>query len=111
MLKHNSGSIINLASIGGVVGVRDRVAYCATKFAVVGLTRSMALDQLHLQQRQRQDAAHARQENQMRFEQSAGAPPGGSGANDLPRLARERDMEAARARRERDEAERSWRDP
>lgn len=44
MLKHHSGSIINLASIGGVVGVRDRVAYCATKFAVVGLTRSMALD-------------------------------------------------------------------
>jgi hypothetical protein len=73
--------------------------------------RSMALDQLHLQQRQRQDADHARQENQMRVEQSAGAPPGGSSANDLPRLARERDMEAARARRERDEAERSRRDP
>jgi NAD(P)-dependent dehydrogenase (short-subunit alcohol dehydrogenase family) len=44
MLKRNSGNIINLASIGGVVGVRDRVAYCATKFAVVGITRSMALD-------------------------------------------------------------------
>jgi 2-keto-3-deoxy-L-fuconate dehydrogenase len=44
MLKRRSGSIVNLASIGGVVGVRDRVAYCATKFAVVGLTKSMALD-------------------------------------------------------------------
>jgi NAD(P)-dependent dehydrogenase (short-subunit alcohol dehydrogenase family) len=44
MLERKSGSIINLASIGGVVGVRDRVAYCATKFAVVGLTKSMALD-------------------------------------------------------------------
>jgi 2-keto-3-deoxy-L-fuconate dehydrogenase len=44
MLKRKSGNIINLASIGGVVGVRDRVAYCTTKFAVVGLTRSMALD-------------------------------------------------------------------
>jgi 2-keto-3-deoxy-L-fuconate dehydrogenase len=44
MLRRKSGSIINLASIGGVVGVRDRVAYCATKFAVVGLTKSMALD-------------------------------------------------------------------
>jgi 2-keto-3-deoxy-L-fuconate dehydrogenase len=44
MLARRSGSIINLASIGGVVGVRDRVAYCATKFAVAGLTRSMALD-------------------------------------------------------------------
>src|ERR1043166_7727839 len=44
MLKHRSGSIINLASIGAVVGVRDRVAYCTTKFAVAGLTKSMALD-------------------------------------------------------------------
>jgi NAD(P)-dependent dehydrogenase (short-subunit alcohol dehydrogenase family) len=44
MMERKYGSIINLASIGGVVGVRDRVAYCATKFAVVGLTKSMALD-------------------------------------------------------------------
>jgi 2-keto-3-deoxy-L-fuconate dehydrogenase len=44
MLERKSGSIVNLASIGGVVGVRDRVAYCATKFAVVGLTKSIALD-------------------------------------------------------------------
>jgi NAD(P)-dependent dehydrogenase (short-subunit alcohol dehydrogenase family) len=27
-----------------VVGIRDRLAYCTTKFAVVGLTKSMALD-------------------------------------------------------------------
>lgn len=44
MLKRSSGNIINLASIGGVVGIRDRLAYCTTKFAVVGLTKSMALD-------------------------------------------------------------------
>lgn len=44
MLARQSGSIINLASIGGVVGLRDRAAYCTTKFAVVGLTKSMALD-------------------------------------------------------------------
>jgi NAD(P)-dependent dehydrogenase (short-subunit alcohol dehydrogenase family) len=44
MVKLKSGTILNLASIGGVVGVRDRVAYCATKFAVVGITKSMALD-------------------------------------------------------------------
>src|SRR4051812_35792537 len=44
MLKRKSGNIINLASIGGVVGIRDRLAYCTTKFAVVGLTKSMALD-------------------------------------------------------------------
>jgi NAD(P)-dependent dehydrogenase (short-subunit alcohol dehydrogenase family) len=33
-----------MASVGGIVGIRDRLAYCTTKFAVVGLTRSMALD-------------------------------------------------------------------
>jgi 2-keto-3-deoxy-L-fuconate dehydrogenase len=44
MLARRSGVIINMASIGGVVGIRDRLAYCTSKFAVVGLTRSMALD-------------------------------------------------------------------
>ena len=44
MVKHKSGNVINLASIGGVVGVRDRLAYCTTKFAVVGFTKSLALD-------------------------------------------------------------------
>lgn len=44
MLKARAGSIINIASVGGVVGIRDRLAYCTSKFAVVGLTKSMALD-------------------------------------------------------------------
>ena len=44
MIARQSGVIVNLASIGGIIGIRDRVAYCATKFAVVGLTKSMALD-------------------------------------------------------------------
>jgi len=44
MLQRKSGVIVNIASIGGIVGVRDRVAYCATKFAVVGITKGMALD-------------------------------------------------------------------
>jgi NAD(P)-dependent dehydrogenase (short-subunit alcohol dehydrogenase family) len=44
MIQRKAGVIINLASIGGVVGVRERVAYCTSKFAVVGLTKSMALD-------------------------------------------------------------------
>jgi 2-keto-3-deoxy-L-fuconate dehydrogenase len=44
MLARRSGRIINIASVGGVVGIRDRLAYCTSKFAVVGLTKSMALD-------------------------------------------------------------------
>ena len=44
MLLRRSGNIVNLASIGGIVGIRDRLAYCTTKFAVVGLTKCLALD-------------------------------------------------------------------
>jgi NAD(P)-dependent dehydrogenase (short-subunit alcohol dehydrogenase family) len=44
MIERQSGSVINLASIGGILAVRDRFAYCTTKFAVVGMTRCMALD-------------------------------------------------------------------
>jgi NAD(P)-dependent dehydrogenase (short-subunit alcohol dehydrogenase family) len=44
MIERKQGVIINLASIGGVVAVRDRLAYCATKFAIVGLTKAIALD-------------------------------------------------------------------
>jgi NAD(P)-dependent dehydrogenase (short-subunit alcohol dehydrogenase family) len=44
MIESGGGSIINLASIGGVVGIVDRLAYCTTKFAVVGLTKCLALD-------------------------------------------------------------------
>jgi len=44
MLARRHGAIVNMASIGGVVGIRDRLAYCTTKFAVVGLTKAMALD-------------------------------------------------------------------
>jgi len=44
MVARRKGSVINLASIGGVVGIRDRLAYCMSKFAVVGLTKAAALD-------------------------------------------------------------------
>ena len=47
MIERKSGSVINIASIGGVVAVRDRLAYTTTKFAVVGLTKAMALDHSH----------------------------------------------------------------
>lgn len=44
MIARRTGVVINMASIGGIVGLRDRLAYCTTKFAVVGLTKSLALD-------------------------------------------------------------------
>jgi 2-keto-3-deoxy-L-fuconate dehydrogenase len=44
MIERRSGVLINMASVGGLVAVKDRLAYCTTKFAVVGLTKSMALD-------------------------------------------------------------------
>jgi 2-keto-3-deoxy-L-fuconate dehydrogenase len=47
MLERKSGSVINMASIGGIVAVRERLAYTTTKFAVVGLTKALALDHSH----------------------------------------------------------------
>ncbi len=44
MIEQKSGVVINLASIGGVVAIADRLAYCTTKFAVVGFTKCLALD-------------------------------------------------------------------
>src|SRR5262245_3406561 len=44
MIARRAGVVINMASIAGIVGLRDRLAYCTTKFAVVGLTKSLALD-------------------------------------------------------------------
>ncbi|MEO5766807.1 MAG: SDR family oxidoreductase [Polyangia bacterium] len=47
MLERGRGSVINMASIGGVVAVRDRLAYTVSKHAVVGLTKALALDHSH----------------------------------------------------------------
>lgn len=44
MLERSYGVIINTSSIGGIVAVKDRLAYCTTKFAVIGLTKCLALD-------------------------------------------------------------------
>jgi 2-keto-3-deoxy-L-fuconate dehydrogenase len=44
MVKRNYGVIVNVASIGGVVAISERLAYCTTKFAVVGFTKCLALD-------------------------------------------------------------------
>ena len=44
MLKRGGGVIVNVASAGALVGLKSRVAYCASKAAVVGLTRCIAAD-------------------------------------------------------------------
>lgn len=44
MIERGSGVVINMASIGGIVAIRERLAYCTTKFAVVGFTKCLALD-------------------------------------------------------------------
>lgn len=43
-LIESHGSIVNIGSVAGLVGVKKRFAYCATKGAVVMMTRQLALD-------------------------------------------------------------------
>jgi len=47
MLERRRGSVVNLASVAGVIAVRDRLAYTVSKHAIVGLTRALALDHSH----------------------------------------------------------------
>jgi NAD(P)-dependent dehydrogenase (short-subunit alcohol dehydrogenase family) len=44
MLKQEGGAIVNCSSIGGLVGGARRGTYQASKHAVLGLTKSAALD-------------------------------------------------------------------
>ena len=43
MLRQNKGSIINTASIAGLIGSPDIAVYSASKHAVIGLTKSACL--------------------------------------------------------------------
>jgi meso-butanediol dehydrogenase / (S,S)-butanediol dehydrogenase / diacetyl reductase len=43
-LVERRGNVVNLASAAGLVGVPFNAAYCASKHAVVGLTRALAIE-------------------------------------------------------------------
>jgi NAD(P)-dependent dehydrogenase (short-subunit alcohol dehydrogenase family) len=43
MLEQGRGVIVNMASIGALVGLRDRAAYCASKGAVVAFSKQVAM--------------------------------------------------------------------
>ena len=43
-MGENGGSIVNISSGAGVIGIRGQAAYAAAKHGVLGLTKSAALD-------------------------------------------------------------------
>jgi NAD(P)-dependent dehydrogenase (short-subunit alcohol dehydrogenase family) len=44
MIEAGGGVIVNTASVAGLVGLKNRAAYCAAKGAIVSLTRAVAVD-------------------------------------------------------------------
>lgn len=44
MKARGKGSVINVASVLGTIGLAERTAYCSSKFGVVGLTKTLALE-------------------------------------------------------------------
>jgi len=44
MMRQNWGRIINIASIGGLIALPRQIAYCATKGALIQMTRVLAVE-------------------------------------------------------------------
>jgi 2-keto-3-deoxy-L-fuconate dehydrogenase len=42
--RENPGCIVNIASVSGLVGIKQRFAYCTSKGAVVAMTRQLAVE-------------------------------------------------------------------
>jgi meso-butanediol dehydrogenase / (S,S)-butanediol dehydrogenase / diacetyl reductase len=47
MRRAGGGSIVNIGSVLGLVAIKDRAAYCASKGGLTLLTKAMALDHAH----------------------------------------------------------------
>jgi NAD(P)-dependent dehydrogenase (short-subunit alcohol dehydrogenase family) len=47
LCRVGGGAIVNIGSVLGLVGMRDRAAYCASKGGLTLLTKAMALDHAH----------------------------------------------------------------
>lgn len=43
-LANGGGIIVNVASVGGLIGIPNRAAYCASKAALISLTRSLTVE-------------------------------------------------------------------
>jgi len=43
-LVASKGTVVNIGSVAGLVGIKRRYAYCATKGAVIAMTRQLAVD-------------------------------------------------------------------
>jgi NAD(P)-dependent dehydrogenase (short-subunit alcohol dehydrogenase family) len=48
MVRQESGSIVNIASVSAIRGQEERAAYCGTKGAVLQITRAAALELAHI---------------------------------------------------------------
>lgn len=44
MLRRGEGSIVNISSVAGLMGIADRAAYNASKHGLIGLTRTLAAE-------------------------------------------------------------------
>jgi NAD(P)-dependent dehydrogenase (short-subunit alcohol dehydrogenase family) len=44
LLLESRGCLVNIGSVAGLVGIKKRFAYCATKGAVIAMTRQLAVD-------------------------------------------------------------------
>jgi NAD(P)-dependent dehydrogenase (short-subunit alcohol dehydrogenase family) len=46
MRERGGGAIVNIASVAGMIGLKNRAAYSASKGAVIALTRALAIDHI-----------------------------------------------------------------